>query len=57
VRLDPQVSNWRDIEAAIDTELAPLWDGQRSAREAATAIKRIVDPMLKEAAARKPRDQ
>jgi len=57
VRLDPQVSNWRDIEAAIDTELGPLWDGQRSAREAATAVKRIVDPMLKEAAARKPRDQ
>ena len=52
VRLDPQVSNWRDIEAAIDAELGPLWEGQRSAREAAMAVKRVVDPMLKEAAAR-----
>jgi multiple sugar transport system substrate-binding protein len=57
VRLDPQVSNWRDIEAAIDAELGPLWEGQRPAREAAMAVKRVVDPMLKEAAARKPRDQ
>ncbi|HEX2513970.1 MAG TPA: sugar ABC transporter substrate-binding protein, partial [Chloroflexota bacterium] len=36
VRLDPQLTNWRDVEAAIGKELTPLWDGQRSAREAAT---------------------
>jgi multiple sugar transport system substrate-binding protein len=57
VRLDPQVSNWAEIEAAIGRELTPLWDGQRSAREAAAAVKRVVDPLLKEATARKPRDQ
>lgn len=56
VRLDPQMSNWRDIEAAIDKELGPLWDGERSAREAAAGVKRAVDPLLKEATVRKPRD-
>jgi len=56
VRLDPQTSNWREIEAAIDKELVPLWDGERSAREAAAAVKRVVDPLLKAAEARKPRD-
>jgi ABC-type glycerol-3-phosphate transport system substrate-binding protein len=56
VRLDPQVTTWREIEAATDKELIPLWDGQRSAREAAAAVKRVVDPLLKEATARKPRD-
>ena len=56
VRLDPQLTNWRDVEAAINKELTPLWDGQRSAREAATLVKGVVDPLLKEAQARKPRD-
>jgi multiple sugar transport system substrate-binding protein len=56
VRLDPQVTTWREIEAAIDKELIPLWDNQRPAREAAAAVKRAVDPLLKEATARKPRD-
>jgi multiple sugar transport system substrate-binding protein len=56
VRLDPQVSNWTEIETAIGKELTPLWDGERTAREAAQAIKRAVDPLLKEAVARKPRD-
>jgi multiple sugar transport system substrate-binding protein len=57
VRLDPQVSNWSEIEAAIGRELTPLWDSQRSAREAAAAVKHAVDPLLKQATARKPRDQ
>jgi ABC-type glycerol-3-phosphate transport system substrate-binding protein len=56
VRLDPQTSNWSEIEAAINKELVPLWDGQRSAREAAQAVKRAVDPLLKAAEARKPRE-
>ncbi len=56
VRLDPQTTTWRDIEAAMDKELVPLWDGERSEREAAAAIKRVVDPLLKEAQAKKPRD-
>jgi multiple sugar transport system substrate-binding protein len=56
VRLDPQTTTWRDIEATIDKELTPLWDGQRSAREAAAAVKRAVDPLLAQATARKPRD-
>jgi multiple sugar transport system substrate-binding protein len=56
VRLDPQVTTWREIEAAIDKELGPLWDNQRPAREAAAAVKRAVDPLLKDATARKPRD-
>ena len=29
--LDPQLTNWRDVEAPIGKELTPLWDGQRSA--------------------------
>ena len=56
VRLDPQTSNWQDIQTAIDRELVPLWDGQRTAREAAAAVKRVVDPLLQAATARKPRD-
>jgi multiple sugar transport system substrate-binding protein len=56
VRLDPQVSNWMDVEAAITKELVPLWNGERTARDAAGAVKRAVDPLLKEATARKPRD-
>jgi multiple sugar transport system substrate-binding protein len=56
VRLDPQVSNWQEIQTATDRELVPLWDGQRTAREAAAAVKRVVDPLLKAATARKPRD-
>ncbi|MBI3970874.1 MAG: sugar ABC transporter substrate-binding protein [Chloroflexi bacterium] len=55
VRLDPQATNWREIESAMSKELNALWDGQRSAREAATVVKGLVDQMLKEAAARKPR--
>ena len=56
VRLDPQTSNWQDIQTAVDRELVPLWDGQRTAREAAAAVKRVVDPLLQQATARKPRD-
>jgi multiple sugar transport system substrate-binding protein len=56
VRLDPQTTSWRDIEPAILAELNPLWDGQRSAKEAADAVKRAVDPLLKQATAHKTRD-
>jgi hypothetical protein len=56
VRLDPQTTTWRDIEPAIAAELTPLWDGQRSAKEAAEAVKRAVDPLLKQAQAHKTRD-
>jgi multiple sugar transport system substrate-binding protein len=56
VRLDPQTTSWRDIEPAILAELNLLWDGQRSAKEAADAVKRAVDPLLKQATAHKTRD-
>lgn len=56
VRLDPQVTTWREIEPVVARELAPLWDGQRSARDAAEAVKRAVDPLLKQATTRKMRD-
>jgi multiple sugar transport system substrate-binding protein len=57
VRLDPQVTTWREIEPVVARELTPLWDGQRSARDAAEAVKRAVDPLLKQATTRKMRDE
>ncbi len=44
----PQVPRWSDIVPIINQGLAPVLNGQKSAREAVGEIKRQVDPLLKE---------
>jgi multiple sugar transport system substrate-binding protein len=53
LRPDPQTTNWDEINVALTRELAPLWAGQKSAREAATAAKAVLDPLLKQAEAKR----
>jgi hypothetical protein len=49
IRVLPQLVNWPEIGRAIITELSPLFDGQVPAREAAEAVKRAVNPLLRPA--------
>jgi len=53
LRPDPQATNWDEINAALTKELAPLWAGQKSARETAAAVKAAIDPLLKQAEAKR----
>jgi len=46
LRTDPVLIQGQEIFQLIGTELAPLWAGERSAREAAAIIKARVGPML-----------
>jgi len=41
------------VDAAIVRELAPLWTGEKSPREAALAVKRAIDPLLQQADAKR----
>ena len=43
----PATTNWNDVEKGLNDELNPLWNGQRTARDAAAAIKQLVDPLVK----------
>jgi multiple sugar transport system substrate-binding protein len=40
-------TNWSEIENLFTEELTPLWNGQRTAREAVTALKPRLDALLK----------
>src|SRR5919202_3933844 len=42
----PFTPNWPDIDKVVSTELAPVWTGQKTAREAAAAIKPQVETLL-----------
>jgi len=53
LRPDPQTTNWVDVEAALTKEMAPLWSGEKSAREVANAVKRAIDPLLQQADAKR----
>ena len=53
LRPDPQATNWGEVEAAMTKELAPLWTGEKSAREVANAVKRAIDPLLQQAEAKR----
>jgi multiple sugar transport system substrate-binding protein len=53
LRPDPQTTNWDEINAELTKEMAPLWSGEKSAREVANAVKRAVDPLLKQAEAKR----
>jgi multiple sugar transport system substrate-binding protein len=46
VRPMPLFTNWPEINRALNEELTPLWNGQKSARDAALAAKRAVDPLI-----------
>lgn len=45
-RTPPATTNWAEVDAALSKELSPLWNGQRTAREAVQAIKQTVDPLV-----------
>ncbi|MBI3973540.1 MAG: sugar ABC transporter substrate-binding protein [Chloroflexi bacterium] len=53
LRPDPQTTNWDEISRALDQEMRPLWSGEKSPREVAMAVKRVVDPLLKQAEAKR----
>ena len=42
----PFTPNWPDVDKVFATELAPVWIGQKTAREAAAAIKPQVETLL-----------
>jgi multiple sugar transport system substrate-binding protein len=46
-RTPPATTNWNEVDAALRAELTPLFDGQRTARDAVQAIKQTVDPLVK----------
>ncbi|MGH2353473.1 MAG: extracellular solute-binding protein, partial [Chloroflexota bacterium] len=47
-RTPPATTNWNEVDQALGKELAPLWTGERTARDAVQAIKQTVDPLVKE---------
>jgi multiple sugar transport system substrate-binding protein len=49
IKLPPQLANWTDFQTALDGEMAPLWAGTKTAREATLATKQQLDPLLREA--------
>ncbi len=53
LRPDPQTTNWAEVNDALTSELAPLWSGEKGAREVALAVKRAVDPLLQQAEAKR----
>jgi multiple sugar transport system substrate-binding protein len=48
LRPDPAVTRWPEITRIMSDETAKLWDNAQNARATAEAIKRGVDPILKE---------
>ncbi|HEX2034774.1 MAG TPA: sugar ABC transporter substrate-binding protein [Chloroflexota bacterium] len=49
IKLPPQLANWQEFQDALTREMAPLWTGSKTAREAALATKQQLDPLLREA--------
>jgi multiple sugar transport system substrate-binding protein len=46
LRPQPKVPTWSEINAELDKALKPVWEGERSPREAVQAIKPTVDQLL-----------
>ena len=46
-RTGPSSTNWDEVANVMAQEVAPLWNGERTARDAAGAIKRAADPLVK----------
>lgn len=49
VHIDPQSTNWSEIEPVIERELQHLWTGARNARQIADALVPEVNRLLREA--------
>jgi hypothetical protein len=47
-RVNPLHARWDDVNRALSQELAGLWNGSKSAREALTAADQKLTAMLKE---------
>jgi multiple sugar transport system substrate-binding protein len=48
LRADPPITRWTEITRIMSDEMAKLWANSQNARATADAIKRGVDPILKE---------
>lgn len=46
LRPQPKVPTWSEINAELDKVLKPVWEGERSPREAVQAVKSTIDQML-----------
>lgn len=46
-RTPPATTNWSEVDAALGKELTPLWNGERTARDAVQGVKQTVDPLVK----------
>jgi len=46
-RTPPATTNWNEVDAAITKELTPLFDGQRTARDAVQSVRQLVDPLVR----------
>jgi multiple sugar transport system substrate-binding protein len=42
---EPNLTNWNDIQAELSKELAPLWRGEQSAKEAAANAQRAFETL------------
>jgi multiple sugar transport system substrate-binding protein len=51
LHVDVRVAGWSDVEQVFIDQLKSLWSGQKPAQQVAADIKRLVDPILKSAAA------
>jgi hypothetical protein len=49
VHIDPQSTNWSDVEPVLERELQHLWDGTQNARQVADALVPEVNRLLREA--------
>jgi hypothetical protein len=49
IKLPPQLPNWQEVQTRLNAEMAPFWRGEKTARDAAGAVKQQVDPLLQEA--------
>lgn len=46
LRPQPKVPTWSEINAELDRSLRPVWEGERSPREAVQAVKPTIDQLL-----------
>jgi multiple sugar transport system substrate-binding protein len=46
LRPQPKVPTWSEINAELDKALKPVWEGERSPREAVQAVKPTIDQLL-----------
>jgi ABC-type glycerol-3-phosphate transport system substrate-binding protein len=48
LRPQPKVPTWNEINRLLNSELRPVWEGQRSPREAVLALKQPIEQLLEQ---------